>query len=156
MVEKVVRRMRWRLRSFILIVLVLGAGALLWWIPESPHSRFVGLGTALVGGSIVALAIFFLEWSLSRGNQKRDLQLRLGVETNFRRIDLRGEDLSGAYLAHRNFTGARFDKADLRGANLEGANLSGAEAGGCLLCHGSVPQHRTRTSRSGTRPVGLR
>jgi hypothetical protein len=107
-----------------LIVVVLVAGLLLWWPPGSPPNRYSELGTALIGGGIVATAILVLEQSLSQRQQKRDLQLQLGLRDDFRGIDLRGVDLSGSYLAGKNFRGADLRGADLRGTNVSDANLT--------------------------------
>jgi hypothetical protein len=51
-----------------------------------------------------------------------------GVERSIApRADLRGANLSGAYLRRANLSGAYLRRADLRGADLRGADLSGAD-----------------------------
>ncbi len=61
------------------------------------------------------------------------MRLTLGLGETFIGIDLRNRDLSGFYLATKNFSGAKFDGADLRGTNLSGANLSFATLTGADL-----------------------
>jgi uncharacterized protein YjbI with pentapeptide repeats len=99
---------------------------LLWWPPGASPDRYSELGTALIGGGVVALAILLLEQALAERQQKRGIQLQLGLADDFRGIDLSGVDLSGAYLANKNLRGASLIGADLRKTNLSAVNLEDA------------------------------
>jgi hypothetical protein len=108
------------------ILLVFAAGTLLWWPPSAPPDRQSDLGTALVGGGVIALAALFLEQRYAVEADRRDLLLTLGLGHRFVGIDLQGRDLSRAYLVDKDLSGARFGKAKLKGANLAGADLTRA------------------------------
>jgi uncharacterized protein YjbI with pentapeptide repeats len=61
-----------------------------------------------------------------RGANLSDADL---IEANLREADLRGADLWGANLREADLRGAKLWGANLRGANLNGANLSGTVGG---------------------------
>ncbi len=111
--------------SCLLGLLVVGA-VVVWalWPLDASSTRGSDLVTALVGGSIVAAVVLFLERRYAKEADKRDLRLMLGTGDSFVGIDLRSQDLSGFYLAGKDFSGAKFDGGDLRGTNLSGTNLS--------------------------------
>src|SRR5215217_7160450 len=104
--------MRWAIPT-ILISAVFAVGGVLWWPPEEPPDRCSDLGTALMGGAVVAFAALYLEQRFSRAAENRDLRLQIGLEDSLAGIDLSCRNLSGFHLAGK----------DLRGANLKGANL---------------------------------
>ena len=114
---------RWLLPALLILGVFLIGGSL-WWPPCAPADRYSDLGTALVGGGVVALAVFFLERLYAAEAGKRDVQLTLGIGDSFVGIDLRGRNLSRSYLAGKDFSGARFDRANLRSVNLSGSILS--------------------------------
>jgi hypothetical protein len=63
-----------------LILLVLFApGVLFWWPPCAPPDRSSELGTTLIGGGVVALAILVLERLFTKEVERRDLLLQLGL-----------------------------------------------------------------------------
>ncbi len=76
---------------------------------------------------------YLAEWQMVRQETIAKLPVR-----DFRNIDLRGADLSGARMERVDLAGARMEGADLRGARLEGADLSrawmqGADLSGARL-----------------------
>jgi uncharacterized protein YjbI with pentapeptide repeats len=75
---------------------------------------------------VIAVAVLLLEQRHAAEADRRDLLLTVGLGVSFVGIDLRGRDLSRAYLVSKNFSGARFDGANLKGADLAGAVLSRA------------------------------
>jgi uncharacterized protein YjbI with pentapeptide repeats len=123
--------MYWRI--FLIPAIVLATGFYLWWPPGTPPDRCSDLGTALMGGAIVAFSVFYLERQLSRAYEKRNLQLELGTGKDFQGIDLSGRDLSKCYLPGKDFSGANFHGANLSEANLSGANLTHASLNGADL-----------------------
>jgi uncharacterized protein YjbI with pentapeptide repeats len=108
------------------VIAVIAIGSLLLRPLCAPPDRGSDLGTALVGGGVIAFAVLVLERQYAKRADKRDLQQMLGTGDNFVGIDLRGRDLRGSYLVGKDFSGAKFDGADLRGVNLSGADLSWA------------------------------
>jgi hypothetical protein len=116
---------RWVLSVFAGLA-VFGIGAVLWWPPCAPPDRYSDLGTAIIGGGVIALAVLVLEQRYAAEADERDLLLTLGLGQSFVGMDLRGRDLSRAYLAGKDFSGARFEGATLRGTNLAGTNLTQA------------------------------
>jgi uncharacterized protein YjbI with pentapeptide repeats len=120
-------------RVLLIPVIVLASGLYMWWPPGAPPNRHSDLGTALIGGAIVAFSVLYLEQQFSRNYERRNLQLQLGTRTDFPGIDLSDRDLSGFYLTGKDFSGANLKGANLRGANLSGANLSHATLDGADL-----------------------
>ena len=112
----------------VLIILVLfGFGAPLWWPPCAPPDRSSDLGTALIAGGVVALAVLVLERSFTKEAERRDLLLQLSLVDELRGLDLSGRDLSGFLLTDKTLSHARFRRANLMGANLSGARLDYAD-----------------------------
>lgn len=110
------------LRSLILIICMLAGLTFVFWFLHMPD-----LGAALTGGGfIVAVVLFILQQQYTIEEEKRNLQLMLGIRKRFVGIDLRNKDLAGFYLAGKDFCGAKFDGANLREANLSGTTLDGA------------------------------
>ena len=119
--------MRWG----VLVVLpaaVFLVGLWLWLPPGEDPNRYSDLGTTLIGGVIVAVAVIYLERQLSRRAERRDLQLQLGLTDELPVVALSCRDLSGFYLPGK----------DLRHANLSSANLRGANLSGALLDHANL------------------
>ncbi len=117
--------MRWVVPT-IAIGAVLAVGLWLWWPPGAEPDRCSDLGTALIGGAVVAGAVLYLERQFSRAAERRDLRLQLGMQKDLSGIELRMRDLSGFNLVRKNLQGADLRGADLRGANLSGADLTNA------------------------------
>src|SRR4051794_28421068 len=103
---------RWIFMLFFIIVII-AVSAWLWWPPWATPNRYSDLGTAMLGGAVVAFAILLLQERSAQAAEKRDLQLQLGLADSFPGIDLKHRNLSGFYLPSK----------DLRNANLTGANL---------------------------------
>jgi len=138
--EKLTKTIRWMKRwgiPLVALAAVLIAGFWLWLPPEDAPNRRSDLGTALIGGAIVGVAILYLQGQLSRGAERRNLRLQLGLTNTLAGIDLSGRDLSGFYLPEK----------DLRGANLSGANLRGANLSGTQLDHADLTKADLRGTK---------
>ena len=112
------------LAGIILVVIVPGVAFLMWPGPES--NRNSDLGTALISGTVVAIAVLYLQARLSSAAEKQNLQLQLGLQDKFPGIDLSNRDLSGFHIPGKDLRQANLTGANLRGANLSGANLQHA------------------------------
>ena len=137
----------------ILALMALG-GLLLWWPPRAPANASNLLGTALLGATIVALALLVSEYLLSKQMREIDNNNFLAArERTLRREeaeevlerqrseridkwilqfmasfqqDLRRIDLSGRDMSGLYLGACNFLRANLKGTNLDGANLNGA------------------------------
>ena len=67
---------------------------------------------------------------------KKDCEGWEDMRADLSGANLRGADLSEAYLYGANLRGADLSEADLYGANLRGADLSEADLSGVHRCHG--------------------
>jgi uncharacterized protein YjbI with pentapeptide repeats len=125
-----------RIRDWLpwgIVLVVIALGLFLWCTPGATADRNSELGAALLGGGVVSIALLYLQWRLSLAAEKRDLQLQLGIQKDFRGIDLSARDLSGFHLPEKYFTKANFTRANLKGVNLSGAILSQANLNGADL-----------------------
>jgi uncharacterized protein YjbI with pentapeptide repeats len=146
------RQIRW-LVGTILVVIALG-GLALWWPPGAPANGSNLLGTALLGSTIVALAVLVAENLVSTqmgeiaahdslAAQERELRREEAEEARQRqrgeRIDkwalqfvasfqqdLKTIDLSGRDMSGLYLRACNFLRANLKETNLDGANLNGA------------------------------
>ena len=137
----------------ILVIVALG-GSFLWWPPGAPASSSNELGAALIGATIVALAVLVAErlvstqmreidnhnalaaqerW-LRREEAEEVLQRQRGERidkwalqfmTSFQQ-DLKMIDLSGRDMSGLYLRACNLLRANLKGTNLDGANLNGA------------------------------
>jgi hypothetical protein len=151
--ELVSRQQVYWLVGTVLAIIALG-GLVLLWPPGTPADSSNQLGAALLGATIVALALLVFEYLLSTqmreidnnnslAARKRDLQREEAEEVLERqrreRIDkwvlqfmasfqqdLRRIDLSGRDMSGLYLGACNFLRANLKGTNLSGANLSGA------------------------------
>jgi uncharacterized protein YjbI with pentapeptide repeats len=115
-------------------VLVLGSIAvgLYLWLPgrrDADHRR--NLGAALIGGAIIALAIFLIQIVVDERRQrdeaKQNLRVTLGLAGSLTGIDLSGASLERMYLAGKNLSSAQLVGADLSRAYLTGTTLRDAD-----------------------------
>src|SRR5918998_75732 len=136
----------------ILALIALG-GLVLWWPPGAPANSSNLLGTALLGATIVALALLVCEYLLS--TQMREIDTNNFVAAQERTLrreeaeevlerqrteriekwilqfmasfqqDLRHIDLSGREMSGLYLGACNLLRANLKGTNLDGANLSG-------------------------------
>ena len=123
---------------------VLSATGLGFWIwalaiGDDTAARLSDLGSALLGGAVVAFAIFILERQFEqraaaqdrereRAAERQALRLTLGVQPNLRGVDLSKLDLvrfsfNGKSLENANFSGAKLERATFVGATLAGAQF---------------------------------
>jgi uncharacterized protein YjbI with pentapeptide repeats len=137
----------------ILALIALG-GLVLWWPPGAPANASNLLGTALLGATIVALAVLVCEYLLSTQMREIDNNNSLAArERTLRREeaeevlerqrseriekwvlqfmasfqqDLRHIDLSGRDMSGLYLGACNLLRANLKGTNLDGANLNGA------------------------------
>ena len=137
----------------ILALSALG-GLLLWWPPRAPANASNLLGAALLGATIVALALLVCEYLLS--TQMREIDTNNFVAAQERTLrreeaeevlerqrteriekwilqfmasfqqDLRHIDLSGREMSGLYLGACNLLRANLKGTNLDGANLNGA------------------------------
>jgi uncharacterized protein YjbI with pentapeptide repeats len=151
--ELVSRRQIRRLVGTILVVIALG-GLALWWPPGVPANGSNLLGAALLGATIVALAVLVAENLVSarmgeiaahdslaaqeRGlmreeaEEMRQRQRAEGIDkwalqlmASFQQ-DLKMIDLSGRDMSGLYLRACNLLRANLKGTNLDGANLNGA------------------------------
>jgi hypothetical protein len=147
---------RWQLYCLvgtILAVIALG-GLVLWWPPGAPANASNQLGAALLGATIVALALLVSEYLVSTQMRVIDNNNSLAArERTLRREeaeevlerqrgeridkwvlqfmasfqqDLRHIDLSGRDISGLYLGACNLLRANLKGTNLDGANLNGA------------------------------
>lgn len=150
--------------AIIVASLVLVAGVAL--LSSSSSRLLKDLGSAVISGSIVGLAVLLVETNADNRREEaaqlRNLQLMLSLEDDLQGINLEGRDVSRQYLAGKNLTDANLndlvanrtsfnqstlDFADLIGANLRnssfvdsrlaGADLSGANLS-CTVLRGTI------------------
>jgi uncharacterized protein YjbI with pentapeptide repeats len=113
------------------------AGLVLWWANRSDSGAKSTLGAALLGGTLVAIAVFGIQADLDAGRQvaaeQQALRLTLGLQQDLSGIDLAGNDLTSFYLRGKNLTQAVLAGADLTLVNLSGAELREADLTGADL-----------------------
>jgi hypothetical protein len=121
------------LPSPILVALlcsVIFIGAALAWRGRREAGSRSALGATLVGGVIVALAIFVLQFTTEgqrqRAYDRQAAQLTVASRQNLSHFPLSGQDLSGMYMRSKNLRGAQLDLANLEGADLSNADLRDA------------------------------
>lgn len=147
------RRQVYSLIGTVLAVAAL-CGLILWWPPGAPAGSSNQLGAALLGSTIVALAVLAAEFLASAQTreiddrnslaaQERELRREEAEEALERRRgeridkvalqlmasslqDLKRIDLSGRDLSGLYLPACNLLRANLKGANLKGANLHGA------------------------------
>ena len=151
--ELVSRRQVHRLVGAILAIIALG-GLVLWWPPGAVTSSSNQLGAALLGSTIVSLAVLVAEHLVSK--QMREIDHRNALATQERGLrreeaeevlqrqrsertdkwalqlmaifqqDLKRIDLSGRDMSGLYLRACNLLRANLKGTNLDGANLNGA------------------------------
>jgi uncharacterized protein YjbI with pentapeptide repeats len=151
--ELMSRRQAYWLVGAILAVIALG-GLVLWWPPGAPANGSNQLGAALLGATIVALAVLVAEYlqstqmgeiaahdslaaqerELRREEADEALQRQRGEQidkwalqfvASFQQ-DLKMIDLSGRDMSGLYLQACNLLRANLKGTNLDGANLNGA------------------------------
>jgi hypothetical protein len=188
-----------------LLALIALGGLVLLWPPGTPADSSNLIGAALLGATIIALALLVFEYLLSTqmreidnnnslAARKRDLQREEAEEVlerqraeridkwvlqfmasfqqdlrridlserdmsglylgacNFLRANLKGTNLSGAYLAWADLSEATLKGADLGDADLAGAGLVEADLSGANLCGTNL----TRADLSGVKLAAAR
>jgi uncharacterized protein YjbI with pentapeptide repeats len=141
-------------------ILIMGAlGLALWfqWSPlkiTRPSNAGTSLGSAILSGLVVALALLALEEMRTLQAERRDLQLRLSQAHDLTGIDLHGKDMSEFYLREKvlkrailrfaHLDRAYLNKADLRYADLTGARLKAADLSEANLTSAHVEDLRAR------------
>jgi uncharacterized protein YjbI with pentapeptide repeats len=151
--ELVSRQQVYRLVGATLAIIALG-GLFLWWPPGAPASSSNQLGAALLGSTIVALAVLVAEYLAS--TQMKEIDNRNSVAAQERGLrreeaeqllerqrgerldkwalqfmasfqqDLKMIDLSGRDMSGLYLRACNLLRATLKGTNLDGANLNGA------------------------------
>ncbi len=130
-------------------------GIISGWLMHSRDDAWQDVGKSLLTGSIVAFAIFALQFHLETERHEKEKKEQFRFSVGFAK-DLTGFDpefsLAGMYLSGKslnkaelageelqdtNLQGASLKGADLRGAILDGANLYGANLAGALTYEAS-------------------
>jgi uncharacterized protein YjbI with pentapeptide repeats len=146
------RQVYWSVGA-ILAIIALG-GLVLWWPPGAPASSSNQLGAALLGATIVAVAVLVAVYLVSTqmeeidehnslAAQERGLRREEAEEVLQRQRDERTDkwalqlmaifqqdlkmiDLSGRDMSGLYLQACNLLRANLKGTNLDGANLNGA------------------------------
>lgn len=135
--------------GFALVVVLVGAGFVLW-VPQAggTPTADTDLGTALMGGGIVAFAVLFVQQrfateaeTIELARQQRDDRLRAreqaqwlcAMREDLTGVDFSGRDLSGVYLRRKRLRHADLSESSLAGGTLTAADLSGAVMSGADL-----------------------
>jgi uncharacterized protein YjbI with pentapeptide repeats len=98
-------------------------------------------------------AVFYLQWTQEQSDEedraraarladRQSLVVTLGLQENLTSIDLKGQDLSGAYLRGKTFTLAQMEGANFTGANVVEAQLDGVNAQGANFERADLGQAR--------------
>lgn len=113
----------------ILVCLVLlGFGVWVLYGVGAGPDRNSELGAALLGGTVVAIAVLYAERIDSNEAERRNLRFTLSSQRNLSGIDLQRRNLRHVYLGGRkNLTDAKLNGARLNGAVLRQAILNGAD-----------------------------
>jgi len=144
------------------VLLTIFSGLLIHY---SPNGDWKDIGKSLLTGSIVAFAIFALQFQLEseRRDEEKEEQFRFSVgfaqdltglnpEFSLAGMYLSGKSLNKAELAgeelrETNLQGASLKGADMRGATLDRANLFGANLAGALTAKASFRHADLRGTR---------
>jgi uncharacterized protein YjbI with pentapeptide repeats len=120
---------------------LLALGGYLSWTAEDRRRTRGDLGRSLLVAGIIGVALGSAQFALDRRLQdverqrearaaaledRRTLQMSLGLQRDFVGIDLRKRDLSRFFLARKNFAFANFAGASLRETHLTDATLRGS------------------------------
>lgn len=131
-----------------LVSAVLFAGLVLWWPNRGEAGAKTNLGTALLAGTLAAVAVFAVQADLesqrialserqarerAAATERQTLKLSLGLQRDLTGMDLTGQDLTGFYLRGKNLSEADLSDATVAGADLAGANLSYTDLTGADL-----------------------
>jgi uncharacterized protein YjbI with pentapeptide repeats len=113
------------------LIAVVIVGVLLWRAdPDRPKVKS-NLGTGLLAGFAVSLAIGGAEVAMDEERAKRaerqGLFTTVAAAKDLREFDLRKGDATEFYFVGKNLSYARFGRANLAKANFGGARLEGAE-----------------------------
>jgi hypothetical protein len=126
----------------LLLCVLLGAGWLMLFRrgagDEPRHDAWRALGSSLITGACVSLALFLLQSFVAERSKAEDFRQRIAFSGNLSGFDPGGHDLSRMNLAGKTLNDARLDNARLDGATLQdsvliGANLKGAHLKGAVL-----------------------
>lgn len=110
-----------------LSVVVIIVGLFLWATDRSASGSRQNLGSAILGGGLIAISVFGLQQRSDDRQQveldRRNLQITLSLSRDFTGIDLRNRDLSDFYLVGKVLAEARLDSADLSVTTLRRTDL---------------------------------
>jgi uncharacterized protein YjbI with pentapeptide repeats len=133
-------------RLVLLFVAMILFGLMVWDSERNVPGSRSGLGAALLGGAVVAAAVFFGQFTIDDRVRTQDFQSTVAFNQDLTGVDLRHRDLSSlhlygkifkggnlafvnmanSYLVKANLTDAWMHKANLTDANLSEAVLEGA------------------------------
>jgi hypothetical protein len=137
----------------VVLGLIIAAGVLLIWRGRADPGSRSNLGATLLGGVLVALAIFAVQLSTDSRRQRladqQSVQLTVASRQDLRHFPLANQDLSYMYLRHKNFEGAILRNTKLDGADLSGAILNNAELDGASLASADLTGSRLQRAMLG-------
>jgi hypothetical protein len=114
-------------RAWVAGGVLVGIGLGLWLAAlvstKDVPGRLSDLGSGLLGGAVVAFAVFFLELRSQQSEELNSLRLTIGLQQDLSRADLSGRDLSRTVLNGKDLTKAVFANAKLRQAGFVSARL---------------------------------
>jgi Pentapeptide repeats (8 copies) len=115
---------------FGLLLVVVFIGAVLVWRGRAEAGSRSTLGATLLGGVLVALVVFVLQFTTEGYRQRvldrQSIQLTVASRQNLSHYPLSNQDLSGMYMRGKILRGADLTRTDLSGADLSHSDLSGA------------------------------
>jgi Pentapeptide repeats (8 copies) len=97
------------------------------------HEAWRALGSSLITGACVSLAIFLLQGFADVRSKEEDFRQRIAFSGNLSGFDPGGRNLNGMNLAGKTLNDARFNDARLAGATLQDSVLIGAHLEGANL-----------------------
>ncbi len=110
-----------------LLFIGIGLGGLVIWFWDGPGSdRNTDLGSAILGGMIVAIAVLIAEQRFVKESEKRSLNLSIIAQQTLRGIDLKNLDLEDFHFGGKDLTEAKLNDSQLNKANLQNCTLIGA------------------------------
>jgi len=146
--------------AFTIVILLVGTGLLVWslagWgLSDSSQSNLAGLSGNVLGGAVVAGAVYLMEAHSKareqlqnevqvREAERRALHIQLATHSDPAKLNLIGSDLRSIRLQGKDLTGANLSECDLESADLVDAivrdgiltraRLDRARLRGAIIC----------------------
>jgi Pentapeptide repeats (9 copies) len=123
-------------RAWVFAGVLVGMGLALWLAAllstNDVPARLSDLGSGLLGGAVVAFAVFSLERRSEQARELENVRLSIGLQQELSHADLTGRDLShtvfnGKTLDHATFVNAKLRHAGFVNCDLKDANFANAD-----------------------------